>query len=150
MSCCRYWITLKGCNMSGRQYSPLLTFQVIHRCIWDPNIVINSLATKRCGANFAPAFFKLILWINIWHISCEIGFRWVPYNAICDKSVLLQVMAWCHQATSHYLSQCWPRFMLPYGITGPQWVNVLADHLVLYGAMPLAFKIEISCRFLSY
>ena len=25
------------------------------------------------------------------------------------KSALVQVMAWCHQATSHYLSQCWPR-----------------------------------------
>ena len=32
-------------------------------------------------------------------------------------------MAWCHQATSHYLSQCWPRFMSPYGVVRPQWVN---------------------------
>ena len=32
-------------------------------------------------------------------------------------------MAWCRQATSHYLSQCWPRSMSPYGITRPQWVN---------------------------
>ena len=28
-------------------------------------------------------------------------------------------MAWCHQATS----QCWPRSMMPYYITRPQWVN---------------------------
>ena len=28
-----------------------------------------------------------------------------------DKSTLVQVMAWCRQATSHYLSQCWPRSM---------------------------------------
>ena len=41
-----------------------------------------------------------------------------------DKSTLVQVMAWCHQATSHYLTQCWPRSMLPYGINRPQWVNV--------------------------
>ena len=34
-------------------------------------------------------------------------------------------MAWCRQATSHYLSQCCPRFMLPYGITRPQWANSL-------------------------
>ena len=34
-----------------------------------------------------------------------------------DKSTLVQVMAWCHQATSHYLSQCWPRSLSPYGIT---------------------------------
>ena len=32
-------------------------------------------------------------------------------------------MAGCCQATSHYLSQCWPRSMSPYGVTRPQWVN---------------------------
>ena len=32
-------------------------------------------------------------------------------------------MAWCHQATSHYLSQCWPRSLLPSGVTKPQCVN---------------------------
>ena len=40
-----------------------------------------------------------------------------------DKSTLVQVMAWCRQATSHYLSQCWPRPLSPYGITRPWWVN---------------------------
>ena len=34
-----------------------------------------------------------------------------------DKSTLVQVMAWCLQATSHYLNQCWPRSMSPYGVT---------------------------------
>ena len=33
-------------------------------------------------------------------------------------------MAWCRQAASHYLSQCWPRSMSPYGVTRSQWVNV--------------------------
>ena len=32
-------------------------------------------------------------------------------------------MAWCRQATSHYLSQCWPRSLSPYDVTRPQWVN---------------------------
>ena len=41
-----------------------------------------------------------------------------------DKSTLVQVMAWCHQATSHYLSQCWPLSMSPNGVTRPQWVNI--------------------------
>ena len=27
-------------------------------------------------------------------------------------------------ASSHYLSQCWPRFMSPYGVTRPQWVDI--------------------------
>ena len=38
-----------------------------------------------------------------------------------DKSILVQVMAWCRQATSHYLTQCWPRSVSPYGIIRPQW-----------------------------
>ena len=32
-------------------------------------------------------------------------------------------MAWCRQATSHYLSQCWPRSLLPFEVTRPQWVK---------------------------
>ena len=30
---------------------------------------------------------------------------------------IIHVIAWCHQATSHYLNQCWPRHALPCGIT---------------------------------
>ena len=32
-------------------------------------------------------------------------------------------MAWCHQATSLYQSQCWPRSSSPFGITRPQGVK---------------------------
>ena len=39
-----------------------------------------------------------------------------------DKSTLVQVKAWSHQVTSHYLSQCWLSSMSSYGITRPQWV----------------------------
>ena len=48
-----------------------------------------------------------------------------------DKSTLVHVMAWCRQATSHYLNQCWPRSMSPYGVTRPQWVNYW-HHIVTY------------------
>ena len=50
-------------------------------------------------------------------------FRCMSLDFTDDKSPLVQVMAWCRQATSHYLSQWWPRFMLPYGVSRPQWVN---------------------------
>ena len=40
-----------------------------------------------------------------------------------DQSTLFQVMAWCRQGISHYLSQCWPRSMSPYGVIRPQIVN---------------------------
>ena len=34
-------------------------------------------------------------------------------------------MAWCRQATSHYLNQCWPRSRTPYDVTRPQCVKVV-------------------------
>ena len=41
-------------------------------------------------------------------------------------STLVQVMAWCHQTTSHYLSQYWPRSKTPYAVTRPQWFKICA------------------------
>ena len=32
-------------------------------------------------------------------------------------------MAWCCQATSHYLNQCWSTCLSPYGVTRPLWVK---------------------------
>ena len=45
---------------------------------------------------------------------------------------MVTVMAWCCQATSHYLSKCWTRFMLPYGITVVCSTPLLAPHIGLY------------------
>ena len=47
----------------------------------------------------------------------------MPRHFTGDKSTLVQVMAWCRQATRHYLNQCWYRFMSPYGVTGSQRVK---------------------------
>ena len=44
-------------------------------------------------------------------------------ESIDDVSTLVQVMAWCRQATSHYLNQCWPRFISPYNIFMPQGIK---------------------------
>ena len=65
----------------------------------------------------------LILVTDGWDIS--IALRWTSLDLNDDKSTLVQVMAWCHQATSHYLNLCWPRSLPPYGVTRPQWVNSL-------------------------
>ena len=67
--------------------------------------------------------FKLISTINIWSISCEIAIRWMPQHLTDHQSTLVQLMAWCHKSTSHYLSQCWPRSLSPYDVTKPQWVK---------------------------
>ena len=52
-------------------------------------------------------------------------FRWMSWGLTNVKSTLVQVIAWCRQAISHYLSQFWPRSMPPYGITRSQWVNLI-------------------------
>ena len=79
---------------------------------------------------FCLGIFKLILVIDGWSISSEIALRWKSENLTEDKSTLVQVMAWCRQATSHYLSQCWPRSQSPYGVTRPQWVNTHLYHYI--------------------
>ena len=84
---------------------------------------LNSLAPGGFENIFQNVFFKLISWIDTLSNSCEIALRSMPQNPSDDKSTLVQVMAWCRQAASHYLSQCCPRSLSPYGVTRPQWVN---------------------------
>ena len=86
-------------------------------------VLFNSLAPRRFERNFRHVIFKQISVIDGWRICCEIALIWMSLDFIDDQSTLVQVMAWCRQATSHYMSQCWPRSMSPYGVTRPQWVN---------------------------
>ena len=83
----------------------------------------NSLAPGKFEWNFRYVIFKQILVIDGWGISCEIALIWMSSDFTDDQSTLVQVMAWCRQATSHYLSQCWPRSLSPNGVTRPQWVK---------------------------
>ena len=83
----------------------------------------NLLAPGKFKWNFEYVIFKQILVIDGWGIACEIALIWMSLDFTDDQSTLVQVLAWCHQATSHYLSQCWPRSLPPYGVTRPQWVN---------------------------
>ena len=56
--------------------------------------------------------------------------EYMPQNTYHDKSTLVQVMSWCHQATSHYLSQWWPGSMSPYGVRMQQRVNAGFETLI--------------------
>ena len=83
-------------------------------------LILNSLALERFEMNFWSEMFKLISEIDGWGIPYEIGLRWMPQNLADDEWKLGWVMAWCRQATSHYLSQSWSRSLSPYDITTPQ------------------------------
>ena len=72
---------------------------------------------------------RKILWSKWDHVSGCVGGRIVSlaWNVVCLLThwPLVQVMAWCRQAQSHYLSQWWPRSMSPNGVIRPQLVNSL-------------------------
>ena len=89
-----------------------------------------------------------LLW-NCPHMSVT-----TPYY---DKSTLVQVMAWCHQATSHYLNQCWPISLPPYDVTRPQWVNPLSNWLYSYHLIEIGYitntnqiKTKLCAYFVGY
>ena len=103
----------------------------VHQKLWEPWYVwqyslmpVNSLAPGKfewnfryvCnfGTDFSDWLLRQLLWIAL---------IWMSLDFTDDQSTLVQVMAWCRQATSHYLSQCGPRSLSPYGVTRPQWVN---------------------------
>ena len=85
---------------------------------------INSLAPGRSYCNFENVIFNLALLIGIFKSSDDV-LKWMPQNVTDGKWTLVQVMAWCHQATSQYLNQCWPRSPTPYGVTRTQWIKTL-------------------------
>ena len=65
----------------------------------------NSMAPGRYGNNFKSIVFKLIIQNRSSDTHCEIALKRMPQNLTNEKSTLLQITVWCHQARSHYLSQ---------------------------------------------
>ena len=86
----------------------------------------NSLAPGRSECDSQNLIFNLVLLTGTFRSSHDNALRWMPQDLTDDQSTLVQVMAWCSQATSHCLNQCWPRSLPPYGVTRPQWVNPLS------------------------
>ena len=74
----------------------------------------------------------LFLLIESWDIACEISLRWVSLDHTDEKSTLVEVMEWCHQATSHDVSQCWPRSMSLYGFNRTPYVNIRWSQSLLH------------------
>ena len=62
----------------------------------------SSLAPEKFEWNFRHLIFKQISVIDGCGISCEIALMWMSLDFIGDQSTLVQVMAWCRQATSQY------------------------------------------------
>ena len=104
--------------------------------------MINSLAPGRPGCHFKTAIFNIVLLIAIFISSKDNALRWMPRDLTDDKSTLVQVMAWCRQAASHYLNQCWPSSKSPIGSPGHneliRWISpMISQHWSRYSVSPI-------------
>ena len=131
-------------------------------CLWEPCVnpipqEYSGLSTRRVIKSLAPGGFdyslklvnfKLISTINIWSIFSVKLLSGECHNTTDHYSTLVQVMAWCPQATSHYLSQCWPRSLLPYDVTRPQCVNLswLSDAYMCQWTRSSLVQIIVWCQ----
>ena len=105
---------------------PVSQFQMTRQglgILRDKGTSVNSLAPRRSECDYKNRIFNLFLLVGIIRFSQDNALRWIPQDLTDDKSTLVQVMAWCHQATSHYLNQCWLSPLSPYSVARPQWLN---------------------------
>ena len=93
--------------------------------------------------NLKLVTFTVISRTDILSISSEIVIRWMPKDLNNDRSILVQVMPWCHQAASHNLNQCWPSSMMPYGITRPHCQAFLEINADLSWRRPCKYWLEL-------
>ena len=107
---------------------PMMVRFTTHICVTRPQWV-NSLAPGRLLFNFKKVICKLTLVNGGWGISYEIALRWMPLDLTYDKSTLVQVMACCLAAPSHYLSQCWPDLCRQMASLGLNELNLTQWHI---------------------
>ena len=100
---CPLWKLLKGPMVLQNSQNKL---KLLTRWSWDK--MAATLTDNIFKCNFVKD--NVLIWI-------QISLNFVPKGGVDNKSSLVQ-------ATSHYLSQCWPRSVSPYDITRPQWVTV--------------------------
>ena len=89
-----------------------------------------------CASFFECTVYGIVCDIFTFLFPCDSTLRGMFLDLTGDKSTLVQVMARCCEATSHYMMLCWPRSMSPYGVTKPQWVyaifapnHTISDHI---------------------
>ena len=83
---------------------------------------------RRCVSNFERVISEHMLGIKFMSTSWKMALKWMPQNTFNDKSTLVQAIAWYHQATQNYPSQCWQRSMSLKGVTRPQRAKYFLEH----------------------
>ena len=77
------------------------TRTIIHN--QHPNPPLTHCPPLEYGCNLK---WMIFLRTDILSIYSEIAFKWMSQNLTDDNLTLVQVMAWCRQATNLYLSRC--------------------------------------------
>ena len=90
---------------------------------------INSMVPSRFDAISESMFQMKFLW-NFLVKFLSGGCHWM--GTFDDKSTLVQVMAWCHLATSHYLRRCWPKSQTPYALYHQYGLSYWANPWCIY------------------
>ena len=103
--------------------------------------VLTYCSLRDFGDDFRCVILQHISMIDIWSISREIDLKWISMDFTDDKPILVQVMAWCCQATSHYLNWCWQSSISPYGI-------IMGDELTHCGLVTPYGHMEIGQHWL--
>ena len=109
----RWWMWVG--DQSGYQLQSSITPRAMLELLWG-------VACAKCKLHFSLAPRRF------WTIFSEVIFKPIvvidglsSYEYHWDLLVMSQVMTWCHHTPNHYLGQCWPKSLLPYGITRRQW-----------------------------
>ena len=87
---------------------------------------INSLSPGRFEFTFKIKKFKSTLVVDGCSISCEIALRWTSLDLTDDESIG-SGSGLVPSGSKPLPEPCWPRFMSPYGVTRPQWVNYVFE-----------------------
>ena len=96
----------------------------MHVGVWD-RCIVGFMRLVLCDYRSQMSPVDLHLSVRgVGHYHLWDNLSYITYRSRC---LLQLLMAWCHQATSCYLSQCWLRSVPLYGINRPQWVN-MANH----------------------
>ena len=97
-----------------------IRFENYSRLTWIFNSLITGIFVrdfKKCTfqTRFTYCFFRC-------YYTNHDALRGMPRDLTDYQSTPVQVMAWCRQATSHYMSQCWPcRHMTSLGHNVSTW-----------------------------
>ena len=81
---------------------------------------INSLTPETFPRILIQMVSKPSWVIDVLSIFRGMALIWLSLGLTEDKWTMVKAMAWCHEATSHYLNQCSPRSVSPDGVNRPQ------------------------------